>query len=219
MDIVDINIGCALQVQLMSGNSNLRDDVQYIGCLPGKYIFVSKPSDSVFLSRMTVSDRLAIRYLDQRNILGFETLILNITSGQDSFLQLKYPARIERVELRKAERIPVKIDVSIMKDGNVHKGVITNLSSTGAMLYTPVTLGEINDDFKMCFEVKFGALNNAVKTAATIRNIHKPTNGQEGMPFHRYGIEFIDMTEQELLYVQGSIYEYMARNRMVLAAS
>lgn len=219
MDIIDINIGCVLQAQLISGNSNLRADVQYIGCLPGKHVFVSAPEDPVFISKLTVSDRIVIRYLDERNILGFESRVLSMVNGKDSFLQLKYPAKIERVVLRKNERIPVKIDVNVMKGDVVHKGVISNLSSTGALLFLPIPLAEVDDNIQLSFAVQFGVLKNSIYATAVIRNVTETDTETPGVKYYKYGIEFLELSEQELLYVQGSIYEHMARNRMIIEAN
>jgi len=215
METLSINIGDLLHLQLVEGKKNLRGDVQFIGCVPGQFIFVSMPKEEDFLRKIVVSDEFAVRFMDGKNILAFKSRVLKIFEDATPFLQLSYPASIEKVEIRKTERIPVKLDTSISACGQSLDGTINNLSASGAMLMTSTPLGNLNDGVEIRFEVKFGTLNNTIDTQAVIRNIGEPfSDSATDILYYRYGVEFNALDEAHVLYIQGYIYEQMAIQRI-----
>lgn len=213
MDELDIDIGMNLNMQLLIGESKRRHDVQVIGYLKGKSFLVTMPRENGALAKIFPHDEYIVRYFKGRNIIAFKTKILHVSKIPYFHLHLEFPTQLEKVEIRQAERINISVTAQALIMGQKHWSVIRDLSAGGAQVVINDQVGKEGDHLELFFDLKIGEIEREIHLVAMIRNVRKTKNKDTGKDEYRYGVEFMDPSEQEVVFVQGFVYEQLLIHR------
>jgi len=213
MDDLDINIGMNFNMQLLVGESKRRHDVLVIGYLKGESLLVTMPRESGVLATIFPHDEYIVRYFKGRNIIAFKAKILHIATIPYNHLHLSFPTKLEKLEIRQAERIRISVPAQVLVEGAKHWAVLRDLSASGAQLVTNNVIGQKNEHLEVYFELKFGDIERKIHLVAMIRNVRNNQNELSGKLEYQYGVEFIDTSEHDAIFVQGFVYEQLLNNR------
>ncbi len=213
MEDLDINIGMAINMQLLAGESKRRHDVQVIGYLKGESFLVTMPRENGVLAKIFPHDEYIVRYFKGKNIIAFKTKILHVAKIPFYHLHLEYPTQLEKVEIRQTERIHISITAQTMVDGQKHWSVIRDISAGGAQVVINDEVGKTDDHIELFFDLKIGDIEREIHLVALVRNVRKEKNSDTGKDEYRYGVEFIDPSEDDAVFVQGFVYEQLLNNR------
>ena len=213
MEDLDINIGMAINMQLLAGESKRRHDVQVIGYLKGESFMVTMPRENGALAKIFPHDEYIVRYFKGKNIIAFKTKILHVAKIPFYHLHLEYPTQLEKVEIRQTERIHISITAQTMVDGQKHWSVIRDISAGGAQVVINDEVGKTDDHIELFFDLKIGDIEREIHLVALVRNVRKEKNSDTGKDEYRYGVEFIDPSEDDAVFVQGFVYEQLLNNR------
>lgn len=213
MDELDIDIGMNLNMQLLVGESKRRHDVQVIGYLKGESFLVTMPRESGVLAKIFPHDEYIVRYFKGRNIIAFKTKILHVAKIPYYHLHLEFPTQLEKIEIRQAERIKISITAQTLVHGEKYWSVIRDISAGGAQLVINDEVAKKGEHLELFFDLKIGEIEREIHLVALVRNVRKGKNEDTGKDEYHYGVEFIDPSEQDVVFVQGFVYEQLLTHR------
>jgi len=84
------------------------------------------------------------------------------------------------------------------------KAVITNLSKSGASLLCSDSFGEKGHEIIVNLDIEVSGLQRSLAINGVIRN-KEASDSAESM--FNYGVEFVDLTDADVLSLTGFIYE------------
>lgn len=213
MEDLDINIGMSLNMQLLVGGSTRRHDVNVIGYLKGDSLLVTMPRENGALAKIFPHDEYIVRYFKGKSIFAFKTKIVHVAKIPYYYLHLEYPSTVEKVEIRQAERIRISLTAQTLAGGEKHWSVIRDISAGGALVVINEDIARPGDHIELFFDLKIGDIEREVHLVALVRNSRPGTNETTGKPEYCYGVEFIDPSEHDVVFVQGFVYEQLLNNR------
>lgn len=212
---IRLAVGTLLQLELTSMHLKVREPAKVIGYLEPISLLVTTPKDKGALIPVRDNDDIAVRYMDGEYVCGFKTAVIRICREPFSYLHLYYPAAIERVRIRNAERISTEMSVTI-KLGSaegiaVEDVMMKDLSASGARVFSRSELGPLGARLAIEANITFAGLKENLVFDAIIRNVAE-TNEPQGK-IHQYGVQFMDLSQQCTVFIQGYIYECMISAR------
>jgi c-di-GMP-binding flagellar brake protein YcgR len=194
-----INAGTLMQLQFESrGEERLNSRV--IGWIPGISILVTTPKqeDRVILVRN--KQKVTVRFVNDTSACAFESEVRNVCTHPVPYLHLAYPQEIEIDEVRKARRIQVSIEAILTNPagppGERYKGVINDLSQSGARIISEPKLGKPGDAIALRSTLEIPPLKRMLRTEGIIRS---RTLNINDVDTYIYGIEFTKVAEEDLL--------------------
>ena len=213
MKKLDLNVGCVLNMQLLTGEREHRYEVKLIGYVEDETILVTMPRVNGVLAKIFVKDEYIVRAFKGKNIYAFKTNIVHISSIPFHYLHLKYPKLIENVEIRKAERAQVSLQTQIMAQGKKSWGVIKDISASGAMLMVYEAVTNLQEHVELFFDVTVGGVEREVHLVAMPRNIKKAERQDKKGTIYLYGLEFVEPPQDAMVYIQAYVYEQLLKAR------
>ena len=211
MNKLDLNVGCILNMQLLTGAQEQRYEVKLIGYVEDETILVTMPRINGVLAKVFVKDEYIVRAFKGKNIYAFKTNIVHISSFPFHYLHLKYPRIIENVEVRKAERAQVSLQTQVLAQGRKSWGVIKDISSSGAMLMVYDAISNLQEHLELFFDVSVGGVEREVHLVAISRNVKKAERQDKKGTIYLYGLEFIEPPEDAMVLVQAYVYEQLLK--------
>lgn len=211
-----------MHLDIQRNNKNSRYEVQYIGGLPGKAIFITAPVINGLPVTVPLTSRCAVRFVSGKDIYAFRADVREVYSKPFHHICLAYPEKIECVAIRKSERVVVFLETSILVvggDGSEVTGMIKNLSISGALLACEKSLGDLDIEVTLKFNLPFAGTDFYLTIEGNIRNMgHVKDDSDIDHSKRRYGVNFKDIDDQTRILLHGYICEQQANNRLSDAA-
>ncbi len=135
---LELEMGSVLAIKLPSG------DQRYEGILVGKGAFsylimqVRLPQDAI--SRLASNPNLVVQHLASGAVYGFRSEVMNRVTVPAPLLFLAFPDSVERVVLRKKERISVNIPGTLHGHYGEHEVMLTDLTPSGCQITIAIDL-------------------------------------------------------------------------------
>lgn len=200
-------IGTPVTLQMASGGQH-RFTATLFGALPGASILVHLAPGVLARTELKEDDGLVARCLVGREIVGFRTAVLQVCAQPYAYLHLSYPDDVQRVEIRKNERVPVSIPAQVHASGaSAISATLVDLSASGAQLLAPDALGAVDDRIEFTVELSFAGASRELRIAAVIRNVTRSARSNSDEPQHRHGVQFDALKQEDMLLLLGHLYE------------
>lgn len=213
MEKLEISLGMNLNMQLLVGENKRRYDVQVIGYQAEGSLIVNMPRENGALAKVFPHDEYAVRYFKGTNIIAFKTKVLHIATIPYHHLHLECPKSFEKLEIRQSERIHISINAQSLVNSEKHWSVIRDISTGGAQVVMHNEVGKAEDHMELFFDLKIGDIEREIHLVAVIRNVRKERNKETNKDEYAYGVEFIDPSEDDAVFVQGFVYEQLLTHR------
>lgn len=213
MNKLDLNVGCILNMQLLTGEREHRYEVKLIGYIEDETILVTMPRIDDVLAKIFIKDEYIVRGFKGKNIFAFKTNIIHINSVPFHYLHLKYPKIIENIEVRKAERAQVSLQAQVLAQGKKSWGVIKDISASGVMLMVYDAVINPNEHVELFFDVAIGGVEREVHFVAMSRNVKKVEREDKKEVVYLYGLEFIEPPTDAIIFVQAYVYEQLLKTQ------
>lgn len=206
-----LKVGAVVTIEIVS---TLRKySVQLLGYSENKSILISSPlreGKEVLLDKNSV---IAVRMLVGKRVCAFEARILYRSIQPYSYYHLSYPESVEALQVRNSERVTTSIETEVDSDFDIvgewpKLAYINNISSTGARLNSAYSLGVSGHELILNFDVQVSDRDLQLKLSSVIRNVEH-NGGLEDDDTNRfvYGVEFIDLDDEQHLSLSSYIYE------------
>jgi len=210
---LDINVGMSLNMQLQVGEARRRHDVHVIGYVEGESLLVTMPRENGALAKIFPHDDYIVRYFKGKNIVAFKTRVMHVAKVPFWHLYLEYPSSLEKVEIRQSERIAISITAQALVEGQKYWSVIRDISAGGAQLVVNEEIGKPGEHLELFFDLQLSDIEREVHLVAVIRNVRLDKSSLNNKPEYHYGVEFVDPSEQDVVFVQGFVYEHLLNYR------
>ena len=204
-----------IQLRRLEHKGNAYYFSRMIGYIKDISILTTIPHTQRHLAPMAEREQIEVRMLTGRNIYVFQSEILKVCLMPSHYMHLSFPSKVQCQHLRKTPWAKTNLSVKIdCKAGQV-EGVIVNLSSDGAQVDSPVSLGNEGLSMTLSFQVNLDGMKRDMTLAARImhvRTIIKPTAEQSML---EHGVEFQNPDEQDMLWLRNLVYQRIAEGYLI----
>lgn len=199
-----------MQVELLAGKGNVRFNVALIGFITGRTMLVTMPPAHERKVKLYDGDNLALRFIQGSAVHAFKTSIERVCIDPMPYLHLVFPATIETAKIRNSCRVKTSCAISIQCNGDKekHAATLVDVSEDGGKIISNEALGETGEKITLEGVFDFGGLQENLTLDAIIRNTIDSNKDK-----HSYGIEFVDVKQQDMIFLRGVIYEQMVKER------
>src|SRR5208283_1999757 len=128
---LNIGIGTRMQFQLGEKGQEFKAAGFLAGMISDEYLMIRVPAIPGILSRLNEGDPIVVRYVYAGNVYGFNSTILNYVQKPALIVFLAYPAAVETVNLRKAQRVECLFTATVNTDRGDYKAVIVDINEGG----------------------------------------------------------------------------------------
>lgn len=213
-DDMKLEVGSRLQLEPPKQLGRERFMVKVVGYTKGVSLLVTTPTSANGVSlQLLEGEKVVMRFFSGQNIFAFACTVVWVCKRPYEYLHLSFPDVIQGVMIRKAPRIRTKIIAAVQNTtshdaGKRDSALISNISADGAALDAKYPLGKKGDILNLVFQVNLHkidallSLNGVVRTETSAEDMDIP--GQE---ITRYGIEFQSLQPNDMIILQGMIYQ------------
>lgn len=206
--VLNLHVGNMLQLQRISPEFDDRYTVTLIGYLEGRGLIVTTPLVHDKVQFIKEGMRFAVRLLDGSQVMGFVTTVTHSATKPYPHLHLSYPAEIESIAVRNAERISTNLPALARntrhpdEEESWQPALVKDLSMTGARLESIEPLGRTGEHLVLKFDVEVCGAREQITLLSQVCN--RSVIGHRGDPDDsRYcsGISFkrIDRLQEVML--------------------
>jgi c-di-GMP-binding flagellar brake protein YcgR len=210
-----LEVGDMLQLQFSS--SEQRFYCKVIGYMEGVSILITTPQHNGRTLMVREGIGVSVRMISGVTMYGFKTTIRHSCLKPFPYLHLAYPKEMEQSIVRKAQRIRVKmlvtVEVPAIEAGKINRktATILDLSSHGALLSSSEKFANKGEMITIRAKLQMANAQELIAIPAIVRNVREvPAEGEEG-PSIQYGVEFEMGEGNEIILLHGYIYERMMR--------
>jgi c-di-GMP-binding flagellar brake protein YcgR len=210
----DLNLRTGQPMQLQHTRiAHARLHTVLIGYLAHKSVLVTAPPMNRISNDFEIveGDQFVCRAFAGRHAFAFQTVVLRAATLPYPHLHLYYPEKVEAVIIRKANRVPMKRAVSLVKigaDGEViEPATLLDLSLTGAGLTVSSEIAAASETVDLM--VPDGEEQPGTRFKAVIRKARPADNAGESTPQFHYGLEFIELTPEQTRSLQELIQQQL----------
>ena len=155
-----LDVGDVMHLQAVSEEQGLRYAVKVIGYLPGESLLVTAPRTRAGVVLTREGQPFHVRVLVDSRVYGFTTHVLKSNGRPYPYLHLSYPRELQSVVVRKAPRAVADVIVSIRQKSRDEPATarLLDISTTGARLSAPTSIGQMNDEIDIAVRLTIGDL-------------------------------------------------------------
>lgn len=222
-----VKLGDLVQMQFIPEDGRDRLNAKVIGHSANRSLIISAPRVGGKLPILRENQHFIIRMLQGNKVYGFESEVLKYYTLPYPHLHLKHPVDVECIIVRSSRRVNTQHVVSIHLDTADDNdapisGNMINTSVSGTLLQATSELGKLDDTLELSVELTINEIKRYIRITGIIRNISTPQDriddldGDQGKidaddGTYRYGIEFLDVDEDDQLILHGYVYEQIVK--------
>lgn len=210
LDETRIRPGEAMQIQ--STLDSTRYTVRLIGYLKGKSIIVTNPIVDGSPIYLKDGQAFVARIFSGKFVFGFPCTVLASGMKPYAHLHLSYPVDVVGVNIRKGERVRLRVIAAFdTDDGRAGAGVIVDLSSGGAYILSKSRDLTIGCHLVLKFKIAIANVDYVLELPGCVRSTR--ANEEEPALGDGFGIQFTQVTAEENLVLASFIYQQIAGNQ------
>lgn len=146
---MDVLPGTKISLETVGGN---RVSVTLLGMVANSYVVLRDiPARSGLMDfSLNYGEKVVLRYLHEGTATGFRSYVLNMAREPERLLFVAYPAEIQQLSLRRANRVRCTLPAQIAMDGDVITGVLADFSETGCQcVLRRSDVADLDDDVEL----------------------------------------------------------------------
>lgn len=167
---------------------------------------------------------LNARLLVQGGVFSFQTTVLSIHNTPLHHVYLRWPAYVERYNLRTWPRVGLTHDVQVLSSTPFANGLtevpgkLRNISVNGALVEAPTVLGATGTRVTVRGTFRMGPHVRDMAIPAEVRNQRVGEDRQSGLGFGLHGLKLNIEDEVDAMFFNGFVYEqiHLAKTRSIL---
>lgn len=211
-----VKLGDLVQLQYIPDDGRDRLNAKIIGHAINKSLIITAPSANGKLNILRENQHFVIRMLQGNKVYGFESEVLKYYTVPYPHVHLSQPRDVECIVVRGARRINILnlvISVQTEKSTAPISASLNNISVSGALLQCAQLFGRLDDKLTFSIEFEISGIHKYLRIAAIIRNLSTPEDREkeEGGDFYRYGIEFLNLDDDQRLIITAYVHEQVIK--------
>jgi c-di-GMP-binding flagellar brake protein YcgR len=169
---------------------------------------------------LKVGDRVSVRCLEGRVISGFRSTVIEISNSPYPHFHLAYPRALDRVEVRQSERVSVAIPVIVCNTAGASTAAeVRDLSASGALLIASALVGAPGEVVELALPLFSTEATRTLSLKASVRNSGALSQAPGGPARYRCGLQFVDVSDADRLFLLGFVYERLSAARGLYSAT
>jgi hypothetical protein len=184
-----------------------------VGYIRNVSILVTTPRIRRQALSMVEGERIEVRMLTGRNIYLFQSQIIKACLAPSPYLHLAFPEQVQRQSLRKAPWAKANLPGTVECSGKHTEVSVVNLSVSGARVDATVPLGGEGESVTLSFQAEADGFRHDFVLQARIRHARRAAAASAVVTEH--GLEFVQVTEEEALFLRCLVYQRIAEGFLV----
>jgi c-di-GMP-binding flagellar brake protein YcgR len=210
LDETRIQPGEAMQIQ--SSLDSTRFPVRLIGYHKGKSVIVTNPTQDGTPIYLKEGQAFIARIFSGKFVFAFPCSILASAMKPFPYLHLSYPVEVVGVNIRKAERVRLRVIAAFDTDDDRRgAGVIVDLSNGGAYLLSKSPDLAIGCHLTLKFKIDIAGTEYVLDLVGVVRATRP--NDEEPALGNGFGIQFSHVSPEDNLVLASFIFQQIADNR------
>ena len=218
-----LDVGDVLQLQFLGDSGDTRYYVKVIGYLEDRSLLVTSPQQGGKLRRVREGQPVAARMMAGNKLVGFSVSELRSCAVPYAYLHLSYPHDLQSVTVRKALRVTLNMPANaqacntgtqeVNLDNDIHKIVIRDMSTTGALLVADAPLADNGNSLTVSVQVDVAGEPEELTFTVVVRNIKVEQATEKGHSSQfLHGVEFQFSDRRESVLMHAFVYEQIVHN-------
>lgn len=188
-----LSIGTLLQVQEKSAPLRGTLPCRLIGYVEGEALFVTQPADARRTLRPEVRDVLLVRGFSGRAVVSMMCSVVATGQFPVPYLVLSMPARVQKMPLRRARRVQVRIGATVRREGQASAptdrvAVLRDICLNGALVQSAVPTFQPGDRITLDFSAYVDGQQEDFSLTGRVASTSPVHEGSTGFP--SFGVEF-----------------------------
>jgi hypothetical protein len=202
--------GQAMHMQLAGLETSMKHHVQFIGVLPSISFITTIPFQNGKPIWLRPGVQATFRVLMNTHVYAFKTTSVRAHSRPGGYAHFLLPETIHSRSVRSHTRVEMLLPVEITRpDKTRSMAILHDISLRGATLEMVGVLGSLGDHLGIDVPLIVPELTKKVSLSAVVRNCSDYLPSIERGRF-RYGIEFVDVNEDDSLLLHYFIDHIIA---------
>ncbi len=194
-------------LKLAFTNPELNAGSRLLGYWPGRSLLVRTPSRDGKPLLFKQGRQVRVTFMQSREVVGFNTEVLQEILHPYPYLHLVWPEEIEQVVVRKAPRVAVELIAAIQVEGEGEQaGRIVDISRNGCALLMKNDATVLEDDN---LQLRFRASISGVEQFFTVDGVVRSVEAGENL--QQIGVEFMELPEKQLALLEAFVNQELVR--------
>lgn len=212
LEQIQLAPGDLIQLQTMSTTNAERYQVRMIGFHAPVSLLVTAPTSQGKLVFVKEGQQFLVRGFVGKDAVAYKTRVLKSNLSPFPYLHLAYPDSVQSMRIRSSARVQVDLVTAIAREGAGQASAkMTDISVGGARLLSPRPVANKNETVKVSFRINPAGLDVYMTLNALVRAVSADDSldGQIAT-----GIEFVDISEQDRLYLTNMVYQNLLKDTL-----
>lgn len=213
LEQIQLAPGDLIQLQTMSATNAERYQVRMIGFHAPVSLLVTAPTSQGKLVFVKEGQQLLVRGFVGKDAVAYKTRVLKSNLSPFPYLHLAYPDSVQSMRIRSSARVSVDLVTAINRDNGVAQASarMTDISVGGARLLSPRPVANKDEVIKVSFRINPAGLDVYMTVSARVRAVSADESQDSQIAT---GIEFIDISEQDRLYLTNMVYQNLLKDTL-----
>jgi len=207
--------GDPVHLQIVESEDQQKYPCKLIGCVQGKTILMTPPVAAKKYVRVWAGQKVQLRIMVANGICLFNSTIEYISQQPYPYIHIAYPPAVVFKEIRSATRVDDSLPINVtntvaLGETPVSEGIYADISLSGARIALKEAIGEVSDEIKIEAKVEIAGVCRKLDCNAVIRSrIERSTKEQDNDFPAVYGVEFIELTDEQKLLLSSYVFSRM----------
>ena len=213
-------LGESLQISSLSESAgSAKYFIKFIGGIDKKSLICTLPLIDDKVMFVKENSGFSVAMFTGKGVYRFNTIVDNVFSRPFPHMHLKFPREVYLKSLRRNQRAPVSIIVSLLNksEGDYvntkFSGRIVDLSLGGILVESNKINGNVNDLIECTFKVNMDGEELLFVSDSTLKSFSSSDQPDE-RTIIRYGLQFKGMAFQNKLILQNYIFQLLTGEKL-----
>ncbi|QJD59877.1 flagellar brake protein [Pseudomonas sp. gcc21] len=211
LEHIQLAPGDPVQLQTMHPTHAERYQVRMIGVHAPVSIMVTTPTHQGKLAFIKEGQQFLVRGFVGKDAVAYRTRVLKSNLAPFPYLHLAYPQSVQSMRIRSSARVPLQLVTAVLTEQGPKSAKIVDLSVGGARMASDSLIAHKGDDLKLSFRVNPAGMEVYMTVNAKVRAVQTEQTGAGPVIT---GVEFVELGEQERLYLTTVVYQNLLKDTL-----
>jgi c-di-GMP-binding flagellar brake protein YcgR len=203
--------GDQVQLQTLNSNQTERYQVKMIGFHAPVSLLVTAPTNGGKLAFVREGQQFLVRGFVGKDAVAYKTRVLKSNLSPFPYLHLAYPESVQSMRIRSSARVSVELITAVNLAGKqIASAKMVDLSVGGAKVLSKAAFANVDDIVELAFRINPAGLDVYLKVSSKVRMM----NNDESSGLFATGVEFVDLSEQNRLYLTNMVYQNLLKDSL-----
>ncbi|NWG87216.1 MAG: flagellar brake protein [Hydrogenophilaceae bacterium] len=209
-DDMNLQVGARLEVQRLPPGLNPRLFTRVIGYASGESLLVRTPLVNKLPADLREGDKVYVRTFSGTRAFGFASSVQRLCIAPFLYMHLDIPKEVQYVEIRRDQRLPVKLLAQIKGAGDWQPVLMLDLAEGGSLVESTHAVGEAGTAVELRFSFPLEHLEQEV-TLSVAGKLHSAGvhRREDGLQAYRYGVEFNELSGNDAVLLQNFLFKIL----------